>query len=75
MSEVEVEPSDSASNIRYKTRSKTRNSIVTSQRSQAKSTTLSNVAVAAAKRAALVAEVTVLKEHRALEEQELYLKH
>lgn len=33
------------------------------------------MAVAAAKRAALVAEVAALKEHRALEEQELYLKH
>ena len=48
--------------------------MLSSQRSQAKSTH-SNTAIAAAKKAALVAEVAALKEHRALEEQELYLKH
>ena len=61
MLEHEVEPGDSASDIEQKSRSKTRNSIMTSQRSQARSTTLNNMAIAAAKKAALVAEVAALK--------------
>ena len=73
-SELEVEPGDSASYVKCKSRSKARNSMLSPQRSQAKSTH-SNTAIAAAKKAALVAEVAALKEHRALEEQELYLKH
>ena len=72
--ELEVEPGDSASNVECKSRSKARNSMISSQRSLAKSTR-SNMAIAAAKKAALVAEAAAFKEHQALEEQELSLKY
>ncbi|CAB4001611.1 Hypothetical predicted protein [Paramuricea clavata] len=71
--EYDVKSGDSASNIAYKSRSKTRNSVVSSRKTEA--STRSSMANATAKKAALKAEAAALNEHRALEEEELRLKH
>jgi hypothetical protein len=69
----DVKSDDSVSNTAYKSRSKTRNSVVSSRKTEA--STRSSMANATAKKAALEAEAAALKEHRALEEEELRLRH
>lgn len=73
-SEIEIKSGDSVSNIGYKGSRRSRISASSSRRSQASSSAHSSLATAKAKKAALVAEAAALREHRALEEQELRLK-